>query len=153
MMENKGSGDLTYRTLIAYTDGASQGNPGPAGIGVIIAQPDGVIVKVLSEAIGRATNNVAEYTALIRALEEAISLGCADIEIYSDSELLVRQVAGSYKVRQPHLYPLYQKVQLLRSKFQRAQLTYVPRESNQEADSLSKRAVRGKSDSHNSPST
>ncbi|MCL5283257.1 MAG: ribonuclease HI family protein [Armatimonadetes bacterium] len=136
-------GDSTYRTLIAYTDGASQGNPGPAGIGVIIVHPDGAVIKELSEAIGQTTNNVAEYTALIRALEEALLLGCTDILIFSDSELLVNQIAGTYKVRQPHLYPLYQKVQMLRAKFQRAQLTYLPRESNREADALSKRAAAG----------
>jgi len=90
-----------------HIDGASRGNPGPAGIGVLFLGPDGSAFERLHRGIGEATNNVAEYSALLAALERAAALGVTDLEVYSDSELLVRQLQGRYQVKHPVLRPLY----------------------------------------------
>ena len=84
----------------AYVDGAARGNPGPAGIGVVITDSDGCVMKEVAEPLGRTTNNVAEYTAMIRALEEARALGCERIRIYTDSELMAHQINGKYAVKE-----------------------------------------------------
>ena len=111
--------------LAIYTDGASKGNPGDAGIGVVIASQDGSVLREIGDYIGKATNNVAEYLALIRGLREAIDLGATEIEISTDSELLARQLAGVYKVKSPNLQPLHEEaVQLLRV-FARASISHV----------------------------
>src|SRR5690349_8749469 len=91
---------------IANVDGAARGNPGPAGIGVVIMDAAGNVVKEIGEPLGRTTNNVAEYTAMIRALEEARALGCDAILIYTDSELMAHQLNGKYAVKAAHLLPL-----------------------------------------------
>lgn len=121
-----------------YCDGASRGNPGEAGIGCVIFY-DGER-REISEYIGIATNNTAEYNALIRGLEEALSLGIDEIEVYSDSELLIRQLKGVYKVRNQGLLPLYEKVLELLRKFKKYQLNHIGREENRLADSLAKEA-------------
>ena len=128
---------MSAETLVAYVDGAARGNPGPAGIGVVLSDPEGNVLKEIAEPLGRTTNNVAEYTALIRALEEARALGCSRISVYTDSELMARQISGQYRVKTEHLFPLYQRVTLLLTAFDRASVTHVRREHNKRADQLS----------------
>ncbi|WP_353684807.1 ribonuclease HI family protein [Thermodesulfovibrio sp. 3907-1M] len=121
-----------------YCDGASRGNPGDAGIGCLIILDNKKIE--ISEYIGKTTNNVAEYTALIRGLEETLKQKVQEIEIFSDSELLVRQINGVYKVRNKKLIPLYEKVKELLTKFKKYQIFHVYREENFIADRLAKEA-------------
>ncbi|HEV2474555.1 MAG TPA: ribonuclease HI family protein [Chthonomonadales bacterium] len=121
----------------AYVDGASRGNPGPAGIGIVLQRADGSIAKEIAEPLGRTTNNVAEYTAMIRALEEARALGCNSVKVYTDSELMARQLNGLYKVKSAHLFPLFARARLLLQQFRKATVTHVPREYNCRADKLS----------------
>jgi len=125
--------------LVIFTDGASLGNPGPMGIGVVIYK-DGVRVEELEEYIGDGTNNIAEYTAVIRALETAHSMGDMDVHLKSDSQLLVRQLNGEYKVRDPGLRPLKEKVDHLCHGL-KVHFEHIPREKNGEADKLSKEAA------------
>ena len=91
--------------LTAHVDGAARGNPGPAGIGVVLTDSDGRVVKEVAEPLGITTNNVAEYTALIRSLEEALAVGCNSISVITDSELMARQINGQYAVKAEHLKP------------------------------------------------
>ena len=123
--------------LTAYVDGAARGNPGPAGIGVFIAGEDGTPLKEIGEPLGRTTNNVAEYSALIRALEEARSLGGVTIKIFTDSELMAHQVNGKYKVKAAHLLALHQRACQLLALFDKSSVTHVRRELNKRADALS----------------
>lgn len=124
---------------VIHTDGASSGNPGPAGIGAVIEFRGAT--HELSEYIGEATNNVAEYTALVRALEEARRLGAQSVHVYMDSELVVRQVGGRYKVKNEGLRPIYERAMTLLRSFRSYKAEHVPRERNTEADRLSKLAV------------
>lgn len=121
-----------------YCDGASKGNPGDAGIGCLIVT-DSKEIKI-SEYIGKTTNNIAEYTAIIRGLEEALKQNITEIEIFTDSELLVRQITGAYKVRNKNLIPLYEKVKTLLSKFKKYKILHIYRENNFFADKLAKEA-------------
>jgi ribonuclease HI len=121
----------------AHVDGAARGNPGPAGVGVVIEDADGTVVKEIAEPLGRTTNNVAEYTAMIRALEEARALGCSRLAVYTDSELMAHQLNGRYAVKAAHLVPLYQRARLLLNQFDAASVTHVRREFNKRADALS----------------
>jgi ribonuclease HI len=122
-------------------DGASRGNPGPAAIGVVVTDARGQVLREVGEFIGPATHNVAEYRALLRALEEARALGADSVEVRSDSELLVSQLRGTYRVKSPDLGPLYlEAVRLLRS-FARHTVTKVPRGRNAAADALANRAL------------
>jgi len=122
--------------LVLNVDGGARGNPGPAAIGVIISQPDGQVVQEIAEAIGVATNNVAEYSALLRGLEAARALGADELEIIGDSELVARQLTGAYRVKHAALKPLHaearQGLQALRS----WRIRTVPREQNSRADAL-----------------
>jgi ribonuclease HI len=127
--------------LALYIDGASRGNPGPAGIGIVVKDSRGRVVAEISEFIGRATNNVAEYRALIRALEEAGSLGGRQIIVRSDSELLVRQLTGEYKVKSPDLSPLHLEAHRLFKAFPKATVERIPRGENAAADALANRAL------------
>ena len=124
-----------------HIDGASRGNPGPAGIGVLFLGPDGTAFERLHRGIGDATNNVAEYTALIVALERAAALGIEALEVYSDSELLVRQLQGRYQVKHAALRPLYAQAQSRISGFRRFAVHHVPRERNVEADALANKGI------------
>ena len=121
----------------AHVDGAARGNPGPAGVGVVIEDGDGLVVKEIAEPLGRTTNNVAEYTAMIRALEEARALGCSRLAVYTDSELMAHQLNGKYAVKAAHLIPLFQRARLLLQQFDAASVTHVRRELNKRADALS----------------
>ncbi len=127
--------------LLAACDGASQGNPGPAGIGVVIADAAGRVLQEISEPIGRTTNNQAEYTALIRALEAAAALGAVRLRVQMDSELVVFQMQGIYRVRNARLLPLYQRATELARRFERVQFAAVRREMNQRADALASAAA------------
>jgi ribonuclease HI len=125
--------------LVIYTDGACLGNPGPMGIGVVIYR-DGVRVEELDEYLGEGTNNVAEYTAVIRALETAHSMGDAKVHVKSDSLLLVKQLNGEYKVRDAGLRALKNMVDGLCHGLE-VHFEHIPREKNAEADRLSKEAA------------
>lgn len=119
-----------------HIDGASRGNPGPAGIGAVFLAPDGTVIERLHRGIGTATNNVAEYSALILALERAAAMEVKDLEVYSDSELLVRQLEGRYQVKHPALRPLHATARDRIAAFRRFAIHHVPRELNAEADAL-----------------
>jgi ribonuclease HI len=122
-------------------DGASRGNPGEAGFGVHVTAPDGGEVAALFGYLGKATNNVAEYQALVHGLRFALERGASSVEVYSDSELLVRQLEGRYRVKHPGLQPLHREAQSLLARFAKARVSHVPRERNREADALANRAV------------
>jgi ribonuclease HI len=129
--------------IVAYIDGGARGNPGPAGYGVRIEQPDGTLVEEFSDAIGVATNNVAEYRALIAALEWARARGETEVGIRSDSLLLVQQMRGIYKVKHPGLQPLHAQARLLAHAIGRVGYEHVRRESNAHADRLANTAMDG----------
>lgn len=124
-----------------YTDGASRGNPGQAGLGVVIYAEDGQKIAELCEYLGSTTNNIAEYKALIRGLEEAKVLGATEVEVFTDSELMARQINGQYKVKNAGLIPLYQKSKELLFFFGNAKVNHVRREFNKEADKLANLAI------------
>lgn len=127
--------------LDIYTDGACSGNPGPAGIGVVMKQ-EGITVKEISRSIGHSTNNIAEYSALIHALQEALIMKAEVVHVRSDSELMCQQVNGRYLVKNDGIKNLFGQVQHLKSGFKRFTLTHVRREFNKEADALSRQAVK-----------
>jgi ribonuclease HI len=125
-----------YPRLVVHCDGASRGNPGPAGAGSILTTPEGEVVAEIAEGLGTTTNNVAEYTAVIRGLERAHELGARDVLLRSDSQLLINQLTGRYRVRTPHLQPLHRQVRTLAAGFERIRFEHVRRELNVEADRL-----------------
>ncbi len=125
---------------LIYTDGASSGNPGKAGIGGVVSL--GGRTHEFSRFIGETTNNVAEYTALIVALEKALELGALEADVFMDSELVVRQINGLYKVRHENIKPLFEKCVLLLRRFRRFSVQHVPREQNKRADALSKEGIK-----------
>jgi ribonuclease HI len=127
--------------LVAYIDGGARGNPGPAGFGVRIERADGTLVEEFSEAIGTATNNVAEYRGLLAALEWARSHRHRAIHVRSDSLLLVQQMLGNYKVKHPGLQPLHAKARLLAHEIGKVTYEHVRRESNAHADRLANTAM------------
>lgn len=129
-------------TLEAFTDGASRGNPGESGLGIVIKGEDGTVLHTSSRYLGRATNNVAEYRALLELLEIVQTIPCSRVVAHSDSELMVRQVNGEYKVRDRELQRLHaQVVSLLRSAPYRFELRHVPRAQNAEADRLANEGI------------
>jgi len=127
--------------FVANVDGASRGNPGPASYAVILRGPDGATRFEAGKYIGRTTNNVAEYYALITALDYAASQGIERLLVRSDSELLVRQMEGRYKVKSPDLRPLYERARKLAHGFAYFAIEHVPREQNREADELANIAL------------
>lgn len=127
--------------ITAYIDGGARGNPGPAGYGVRIESADGSVIEELHGALGLATNNVAEYNGLLAALRWAVDRGAKDLRIRSDSELLVRQMTGHYKVKHPGLQPLAAQARLLLMQLGRVTFEHVRREQNVEADRLSNLAM------------
>jgi probable phosphoglycerate mutase len=126
---------------VAYIDGASRGNPGPAAYAVVVKAPDGQTEFEIGKYFGRATNNVAEYYGLIAALDAAQSRGITRLLIRSDSELLVRQMQGRYKVKSADLKPLHERAQKMARGFAFFAIEHVPREENSEADALGNRAL------------
>ncbi|MCK4476893.1 MAG: reverse transcriptase-like protein [Methanophagales archaeon] len=131
------------RKLLIYTDGASRGNPGPAGIGVVICDESGKIVKEYEEFIGTATNNIAEYRALIKALELAGIFSINKIDCFSDSELMVKQLNGEYRVKNEKLGKLFLQVREKEKRFEKVNYFHVPREEDliKRADKLANRAI------------
>lgn len=129
------------KELEIYIDGASKGNPGLAGIGVIICQ-DGGVLKNISTFIGRATNNFAEYTALIYALQEALILKAESVKIYTDSQLLCRQIKKEYKVKNPNIIGLYNQALHLMSAFKLVLINHISRKDNPGADKLANKAIK-----------
>lgn len=129
------------KPLEVYIDGASKGNPGPGGIGVQIrrGQED---IRSISVYIGKTTNNVAEYTALIYGLQEALILGEKNIVINTDSELLCKQINKIYKVKSAGIKPLYEQAMRLMAAFSQVSVRHIPREKNRGADMLATRAVK-----------
>ena len=127
--------------LIVSCDGASRGNPGPAGIGVHITDERGAVVAEIAEGLGETTNNVAEYTAAREGLRRAAELGATRVQLRSDSQLLIEQLSGRYKVKAAHLRPLYDEVVAEMARFQRVGLAHIPRERNREADRLANEGV------------
>jgi len=125
-----------------HSDGAAKGNPGPAGAGWLIRDGRGETLSRRAKYLGRGTNNEAEYQALIGALEEALSLGGRTVTVHSDSELLVRQLNGQYRVRNLRLKVFFDRVQDLLRRFQEYAILHVPREQNREADALANEAVK-----------
>ncbi len=123
-----------------YVDGASRGNPGPAGAGAVLIDPGGKAEEA-SRFLGRATNNMAEYQALLLGLELARRRGVKHLDIFADSELLVRQLTGRYQVRSPHLKPLYQAVRQALAAIPAWRLTHLPRRLNETADRLANAAI------------
>ncbi len=130
-------------TLVARIDGASRGNPGPAAYAAIVETPEGERIASLSKAIGQATNNVAEYRALIAALEYAVANRAPGLRVFSDSELLTRQVKGIYKIKSPGLKPLHQRALALAAQLKEFSIEHVRRELNREADRLANQALDG----------
>jgi ribonuclease HI len=129
------------KSLTLHFDGGSRGNPGPAGIGVSLTDDDGTPLYELAEFLGRTTNNVAEYTALLRGLHAAHALGAAKLTVRSDSELLVRQINGIYKVKSPDLKPLFQKAVALIHAIGDVTVSHIYREGNTRADELANLAM------------
>jgi ribonuclease HI len=133
-------------TLTLQFDGGSRGNPGPAGIGVVVFAADGTPLVTLGRFIGRATNNVAEYRALITAMEEAKKLGAKKILIRGDSELIIKQMKGEYRVKHPDMKVLYDEAQDLISQFDQAKIEHNLRNKNELADTLANLAMDRKAD-------
>jgi ribonuclease HI len=126
--------------LTIYSDGASRRNPGEAGAGVYILQ-NGRPAAEIGRYLGTTTNNIAEYTAAIIGLEYALKRGATSVKLFADSELLVKQLNGKYRVKNEGLKPLYQRVKELIAKIGRVEVQYIPRELNKEADALANRAI------------
>ncbi len=124
-------------------DGASRGNPGPASIGVTLKDEKNRILAEISEKIGNTTNNQAEYQAIIAGLKKALSLGATEVEVKSDSELVVRQILGVYRVKKEELKPLHQEVRRLAGSLAAFKIGSIPREQNREADRLANQALDG----------
>jgi ribonuclease HI len=128
-------------SIVAYCDGGSRGNPGPAGFGVYIQDSAGKVLAELSEFVGKRTNNFAEYSALLASLEFAISNGHRSLRVVSDSELMVKQIKGQYRVNSPELRPLYEEAKRRIARLDHFQIQHVLREKNRHADRLANVAM------------
>jgi ribonuclease HI len=122
--------------LVVHVDGGSRGNPGPAAAGAVLHTPDGTLVAEAARTIGRATNNVAEYRALLLGLERARELGATEVELINDSELIAKQVTGRYKVKHADMKPLHAEARDALAGFERWTIRSVPRAQNAQADAL-----------------
>jgi ribonuclease HI len=127
--------------IVAYCDGGSRGNPGPAGFGVYIQDAAGGVLAELSEYLGKRTNNFAEYSGLLAALEFAITKGHKKLRVVSDSELMVKQMKGQYRVNSPDLRPLYEEARRRTLQLERFQIQHVLRDKNRHADQLANQAM------------
>jgi len=134
--------DSSEKALVIYVDGASKGNPGPAGVGVVVNDAEGKVIARISSYIGTATNNQAEYKALITALEYAADSKAVHVTIKTDSQLVAEHIKGNYRVRNGRLIPLYQRAMQLLSSFKSYSIHYVPRFLNAEADALANAALK-----------
>ena len=128
------------KLVIGFADGGSRGNPGPAAYGAVLEQ-DGNCIAEIKDYLGIATNNVAEYTGLVRVLEKARQLGVRDLEIRMDSELVVKQLLGQYRCKNEGLIPLYEKAKILADSFPNFRIVHVRREYNKKADLLANQAL------------
>lgn len=126
---------------VLRTDGGARGNPGPAGAGFVLEDPDGSVVRCGGRYLGETTNNVAEYEALVWGLATALEHGVRNIEVRADSELVVRQLNGQYRCKTPHLQPLFAKVRGQLGRFERSRVLHVRREENKAADALANEAM------------
>ena len=130
-----------FPEFFIQADGASRGNPGEAGIGAVIADARGRTIKELKYFLGMATNNVAEYRAAILALQKALDLGAGSVTLCLDSELVVRQLRGEYRVREAHLKSLHREALEILNRFSEYHLNHIPREENRRADQLANEAI------------
>ena len=131
----------TSAEAILWTDGAARGNPGPAGIGAILKTADGQVLAAECRYLGRTTNNVAEYQALLLGLSRALEQGVRRLEVRADSELLIKQLKGEYRVRAEGLRPLFEQAKGMLERFQSVKLVHVRREQNSEADRLANQGI------------
>ncbi len=130
--------------LLIYTDGAARGNPGPAGAGALLRDADdGTVLAEIAEPLGHATNNVAEWSAVKLALEEALRLGATHVDLRMDSELVARQISGIYRVKHPDLKPFHATVMEMLRRLEGYTVGHVPRALNKDADRLSNVAIDG----------
>ncbi len=127
--------------VVAHIDGASRSNPGLAAYGVVIKTADGKQLDSLKKFLGQASNNVAEYEALLAALDYALRSGHRRLKVLSDSELLTRQIEGTYKVKSPDLKPLHERARQMIARLEKFSIEHVPREQNREADRLANQAL------------
>ena len=130
-----------FERLRVYSDGAARGNPGLSGAGAVLVEPSGQVVDRLGKFLGVQTNNYAEYMGLLIGLRRARDLGVREIEVFADSELMIRQLGGRYQVKSATLRPLYEEAVKLLNDFSRVKLVHVPREMNKAADEMSNRAI------------
>jgi ribonuclease HI len=131
-------------SLNIYTDGAARGNPGPAGAGAVLTGDDGQVVAEVCRYLGEMTNNQAEYRAMILAIEEARRIGATKIAIFTDSELIVKQLSGEYRVKNEGIKPLHEEILRLLREIGEYTIQHVPRENNKHADKLANLAIDGK---------
>jgi ribonuclease HI len=124
-----------------FADGGSRGNPGPAAMGALLVDDGGTVLREISTYLGETTNNVAEWSALIAGLEAAVELGVKVLSVRLDSELVVKQLDGSYRVKHPNLQPLYAKARILLRNFEKVDVAHVRRKLNKEADALVNQAL------------
>jgi ribonuclease HI/probable phosphoglycerate mutase len=134
-------GDTGNTICQLFTDGASRGNPGEAGAGSVLLDANGQELAARSLYLGQCTNNVAEYKALLLGVQSALELGCRKLEIFLDSQLIVRQLQGQYKVKHPTLKPLFFEVQNLLARIESWSIAHVPREQNKRADELANQGI------------
>ncbi len=139
-------GEPGQQKCALYTDGASRGNPGPAGAGAVLVDQKGREIAARAEYLGRCTNNAAEYRALVMGLQMAVENGCSELDIFLDSELIVRQLTGRYKVKNATLKPLFGQAQQLLQCFKNFSVTHVPRAKNQRADQLANQGIDGRAE-------
>ena len=132
---------VVLKKVKAFVDGASRGNPGPSAIGVVFQDAEGHVVKELAIKIGDTTNNVAEYMALVFALQEGLMMRVGELDIFTDSELLAKQFSGEYKVKDPVLQRLALQVKHLTAGFDKISVRHVPREENKLADRQANKAL------------
>ncbi len=132
---------MSHKKAVCYIDGASRGNPGPASAGVAILDVSGKPIQEIAQKIGRQTNNIAEYSALLFGLQAALKLGIEELEIYADSELLVKQMNGEYKVKEDSLKLLHLLARNLQQGFKSVKIEHIPREKNKLADKLANQAL------------
>ncbi|HEX3975168.1 MAG TPA: ribonuclease HI family protein [Solirubrobacteraceae bacterium] len=129
--------------MVVHVDGGARGNPGPAAVGVVVSDPDGAVLDEYAERIGVATNNVAEYQALLRGVQRAAALGAREAEFVNDSELVAKQINGAYKVKHPAMKPLYEEAIAALRGFEHWKIRSVPRAQNARADALVNEALDG----------
>ena len=129
------------KRIIIYCDGAARGNPGPAGAGALLLDANGSVLDEVAKYLGETTNNQAEYQALILAINAAQTLGAESVEIFADSELMVRQIKGIYRVKNDGLKPLFKLIMKKLEGFSEYQITHVPREKNMHADKLANKTI------------